>query len=30
MVMLYLMVALYCLVTKKNWITALQRHMNKG
>ena len=30
MVMLYLMVALYCLVTKKDWTTALQRHMNKG
>ena len=29
-VMLYLMVALYCLVTKKDWTTALQRHMNKG
>ncbi|MDL1959386.1 MAG: hypothetical protein LWX01_10450 [Deltaproteobacteria bacterium] len=29
-VMLYLMMALYCLVTKKDWTTALQQHMNEG
>ena len=29
-VMLYLMVALYCPVTKKDWTTALQQHMNEG
>ncbi|MBW1670505.1 MAG: hypothetical protein JRJ43_03160 [Deltaproteobacteria bacterium] len=29
-VMLYLMVAPSCLVTKNDYTTALQRHMNKG